>query len=378
MGPTLLAAGIALATVIAGRAEDRLDPEGGEVVNGGEFVRFDEDGTDVKLGTFDSDEKRMKVGALVAGICTAPDDACGLDLAAALLHPDEYGDVLEIVGRGDSLDHFLANLYATLDNGFDADGDPNGAAGDGQIDRDEMSNRVYGTIRAWQGIDDDAWTDAIDSNDDGLVGFDEFAASFAGEAAEAGVGSLTAVARFNVADKNDDKWLSEVEVTRYRNPLWEGGSMGRWAVSTYLLELDSDENGVLSQEEYVSVGHGAFVNETRVPTMALEREFAQLDADLSDGVDLLEINLLPQVRLTTILSMRVNALFGAADTDKDGVLSLDELVSSGAVLQTYLNHTRLPDHADDRYDEEYGGDGDGDGYGEDGDGGGMYGGHDEF
>ena len=55
------------------------------MVNGGEFVRFDEDGTDVKLGTFDSDEKRMKVGALVAGICTAPDDACGLDLGGSRL-----------------------------------------------------------------------------------------------------------------------------------------------------------------------------------------------------------------------------------------------------------------------------------------------------
>ena len=51
---------------------------------------------------------------------------------------------------------------------------------------------------------------------------------------------------------------------------------------------------------------------------------------------------------------------GLQDSDKDDVLSPDELVSSGLVLQTYLNHTRLPDRADARYDEEYGGDGDGD------------------
>lgn len=114
---------------------------------------------------------------------------------------------------------------------------------------------MYGTIRAWQVLDDATWSDAIDTNNDGLVSKDEFTAMI-GSAKLSQLATMSALNRFSAADKNDDEWLSESDVSRYRNPLWEGGRMFRWAINTFLLELDADEDGTISESEYLSQGGG--------------------------------------------------------------------------------------------------------------------------
>ena len=71
-------------------------------------------------------------------------------------------------------------------------------------------------------VDDDAWTESVDRDHDGLVGLEEFVEATAAATPGADGASLErheAMTRFKAADKNGDDWLSEADVTRYRNPL---------------------------------------------------------------------------------------------------------------------------------------------------------------
>lgn len=82
---------------------------------------------------------------------------------------------------------------------------------------------------------------------------------------------------------------------------------------------------------------------------ALQREFNDLDVDGSGNISLVEINQMPKARVTSIISMAVNALYAVCDVDGDHIISPDELAH--ARLAAHLDSSKASRVSNDEEDE---------------------------
>eukprot|EP00040_Diaphanoeca_grandis_P024477 m.134514 g.134514 ORF g.134514 m.134514 type:complete len:343 (-) comp29743_c1_seq2:128-1156(-) len=279
------------------------------------------------------------------GFCTNKDE-CGDDihLAKLLLHPSEFGDAIEVVHNSESLANFLSNLFAILDVGTDLAGEPTGLAGNGDLDRDEIANRIYATTRGWQSIADDEWLAIVDKDFDGLVTKEELENSIEHTAnlKQKELLHTGALNRFAIADKNKDRYLSDTDVIAFRNPIWEK-RMHTAAAYIFLNEVDANDNGVLSKNEYMTAS-GPLWNETtrNMPQKSLEEEFKRLDRDDSGEIDVYELTLMPEARTMSILASGVDFLMSKADTDKSNTIDVQELENLAKLLHDDLLQEQPP------------------------------------
>jgi len=282
----------------------------------------------------------------IQGACENEED-CGnvLHLAKLLLHPSEFDDAVEVVHNSNSLGNFLANLFAFMDIGVDLAGDPTGLAGNGELDRHEIANRIFATTRGWQAIKDDTWLATVDKDDDGLVSFTELEKAIEYGSDDKHKNSMIHMGeatKFLAADKNRDKFLSDVDVVCFRNPIWEQ-RMHMAAAEIFLVELDTNHDDTITYAEYVSAS-GSLSNETleRVPAKTLYEEFKRLDSDDSGDIDTVELKLMPEARSMSILASGVDFLMKKTDKDNSNTIDAHELEELAKLLEQDLMTEQPP------------------------------------
>lgn len=79
-----------------------------------------------------------------------------------------------------------------------------------------------------------------------------------------------------------------------------------------------------------------------VPHAIMEKEFAYIDKDRDNEVSLVEMAGFVRTRSHVLVAIAIDRLFQAVDHDGDGVLSVDEVATSYAVLSPLASESEQP------------------------------------
>eukprot|EP01147_Barroeca_monosierra_P009841 gene9841-2034_t len=190
----------------------------------------------------------------------------------------------------------LINLIQAMDSGLNHEGEYSGDGGDGSISFGELAIRIIRVEFDRQSLDAVYHIVEADSDDDGLLSWEEVAL-------QNKVGLDIARRRFEFADKNKDGWLSETEVEGLYHP-----------------ETTPRMFPLLSQELMRALD----LNDDR----RLDKSEVSLDAMLSSFKD-----------LSTFPAdlAQLSSWFNWMDKDKDTFLTLNELLS----YFEYLHNNRI-------------------------------------
>jgi len=255
-------------------------------------------------------------------------------LGRLMLYPEDHHNAAQLLAAGETeqLQDSVGNQVPKMDTGLDGTGEHAGGGGDGKILPKELSHYVYSVLRTWQYEEDRIWLDRSDSNADGLI--DVMEASLDGgteNPSERNASTTSSRTRFNFADKNRDGWLSETDVSPFRNPIWFS-RMHQWTLGAMVLEVSTDSDPNVSRAEYLADEQPSrpFTWEVRVPRYVKEREFDRLDVDGTGTLDFGEASRFGEIRLASMITHAVSAIFHACDADADGTLEQNEVVAQAA------------------------------------------------
>eukprot|EP00051_Salpingoeca_urceolata_P020570 m.309689 g.309689 ORF g.309689 m.309689 type:complete len:284 (+) comp19644_c0_seq4:79-930(+) len=222
-----------------------------------------------------------------------------------LLFPEEVHEWAHLVG--DDRSNAVRNLFLSADNGLDAVGEPVGGAGDGQLTVGEIARRLSQVDAERMHLDAQAHLAELDKNTDGLLELSEVA----------GKDAMLAK-RFAAADFNRDTYLSGDEVVAFFHPLAEV-RMAPAAAAEMFLHLDTSRDGRLQRREIPVV--------PSTESSWLDR-IGDAEVDGDGDVSGKELAHWLKSHAANRAVAHATDLLNEADTDKDGVIEVDELVVS--------------------------------------------------
>eukprot|EP00794_Sanderia_malayensis_P015974 gene15974-17582_t len=152
--------------------------------------------------------------------------------------------------------------------------------------------------------------------------------------------------RFENADKNKDKFLDDLEYTRYATPEYFT-EMANYTILSYIADFDHNKDLKISKEEFL---RGFDSKNDKEGYEFEERKFEKMDKNKDGFLTQDEVSSVAlEFTINSFVNKRVENLFFHADTDGDGKLSKLEIITSYSLFTKGVKED--DENAENRHDE---------------------------
>eukprot|EP00055_Hartaetosiga_balthica_P010683 m.46386 g.46386 ORF g.46386 m.46386 type:complete len:337 (+) comp7265_c0_seq1:70-1080(+) len=225
----------------------------------------------------------------------------------------------------------MINLFSSMDNGLDIQGEPIGGGGDGVLSHGELGIRITRVELERQYMDAIRHVALADKDDDGLLDMNEALDALKDQSRE----EILKI-RFQTADKNRDGWLSINEAIGYFHPDTQP-NMFPILVTEVIQALDMNGDLKLDREE-VSINSiqshksRASIVHAPVDLYSISSLFSMLDEDRDGLLSPRELLKYMEKQYENRITNLVDEIFSIVDANHNNEITPEEMWESHEVF----------------------------------------------